>query len=262
MEPSIMEKSPYKVPLIVRERTGSNLDRVVVSNGIPLPMGSVFGDHDLTLENEWGEIIHSGFYPLQKWQDGSWRFVLANFLADLPASSETQFSLVIGDQQREPISSHSKQVISVQEDEEGFTVITGPLKFTAKKEGFNVIDQAWIDDSGEMEFTASHKVVDSHNLGITARIDGISYSITLGSIIKVALYPKEGTPPHGNPVISRISFLLAILGESIFRTFPTLDVLTLSSPFTIATIKLFLSSTIQIFFTKSSGDAPTASAAS
>ncbi len=166
----------FSVPLTVEERSGVDVEAAVISNGVPLPLGAVFDASDLKIKDKEGKLVDAGFTPLQKWQDGSWRFVQVSFLSDLKARDKSEY-LLIGGKGGNPVKG-----ISVQEDDDGYTVITGPLKFTVLKKGFNVIDQAWIDLSGEKNFSDENKIVDSHDRGIVVNIDGKEYTSSKGTV--------------------------------------------------------------------------------
>jgi hypothetical protein len=176
----------HQVPLVVKERMGTPRSDVVVSNGIPLPMGQVFMASDLQLlDSSTGSKVPAGFYPLQKWQDGSWRFVLLSFLTDLPANSQAEYSLVPGDGRKQSSS------LRVKDDEDTITVTTGPLKFIVNKEKFNGIDQAWLDETGKGSFKDENQIIKSHDQGVIAMIDGIPYTSYNGEVLSAEVERQD-----------------------------------------------------------------------
>jgi hypothetical protein len=56
------------------------------------------------------------------------------------------------------------------------------MKFVVRKNGFNVIDQLWLDCTGKQEFTDQNQVIECHDQGLAAIVDGRRYTSSRGRV--------------------------------------------------------------------------------
>jgi hypothetical protein len=145
---------PLKVNLTVQERLGVARVNEPVTSGVPLPKGAVEDPKAFRLLDASGQVVPATFVPATYWwPTKSIKWVHVNFLASVPAKGAATYTLETGAPGPE-----AKTPLSVEKNEAGYTVSTGPLKFTVKAKGFNLFDEVWLD---------GRPLVKSHAAGIT-----------------------------------------------------------------------------------------------
>ena len=142
------------VPLTVEERAGVRRAKEPVAGGVPLPRGAVKGVGILRLVDEAGAEVPAQFTKLATWwSDGSVKWVLVEFQADLAPGSLRVWHLQDGGEGPARAS-----YLRAEKTAEGVTVDTGRLKFTVKTAGFNLFDKVWLDESGKRAYDEDHLV--------------------------------------------------------------------------------------------------------
>ncbi|MCC7354987.1 MAG: hypothetical protein IT330_14680 [Anaerolineae bacterium] len=135
---------PPSIALRLEEPSGLRREKWPVTRGIPFPQGVLLSCDHLRLLDERGLELPLQAKPLgAPWPDGSVRWALLHFQADLEPQSVARFQLEYGSGvQRSPVSPG----VTVTRESGHFTFDTGPLRaifFTER--GFTLIDQAWLD---------------------------------------------------------------------------------------------------------------------
>lgn len=144
-----------KIPLTLVERYGESRVDEPVTSGVPLPEGAYQSVEKLRLVDFNGNEIPCQITPLVRWyRDGSLRWVLLDFQATLPAFSTRPFYL-----RDDGPTKAIENPIMVTEEGNRIIVVTGSLKFAVRKEGFNLVDEAWLDESGAGDFSAANRIV-------------------------------------------------------------------------------------------------------
>jgi hypothetical protein len=177
------------INLTVTERAGVARIAEPVSNGVPFPQGALQdeGLAGLALFDEKGQPVPAQFKVLERWwrQDKSVRWLLVSFAADAPADGKAVYTLKTGQKPAEIANPLVADVVksddpaAVDRFYEGHlellprgpgadkvTITTGPLRFTVKRKGFNLFDEAWIDESGKGEFSDANRLVSPHDRGL------------------------------------------------------------------------------------------------
>jgi len=136
------------IPLTTKEKAGVNRNSEPVTSGIPFPKGMLFSDQNLSIQG-----ADAQFQTLTKWDDGSIKWLLVDFQANVPANGEKIYYLIDGNGnvQNSPLQS--------TESNENITVITGPLKVIISKCNFNLFEQVWIDKNNDKSFNDDEKIV-------------------------------------------------------------------------------------------------------
>ncbi len=130
--------SSLRLPLRVAESNGVARTNQPVSGGIPLPRGAYHDASVFYIE----ERVHAQFKPLVHWPDGSIRWLLAVFDADVPAHQEVVYHL-----RADGRAASKRSALSVYEDEDKVVLDTGPLKLQiAKRGGFSMFERVTLDD--------------------------------------------------------------------------------------------------------------------
>ncbi|MBW2732291.1 MAG: hypothetical protein JRH20_07835 [Deltaproteobacteria bacterium] len=146
------------VTITVSEPVGATREVAPVSGGVPFGRGVVLATQleRVTLADVRGLRVKSFQKPvvLGSWPDGSVKWLLLDFLANVPAQGSATFTLGLAD-----TSNAGDPQIHVTEDAQRFTVDTGRLKVELSKERFSFVDAAWVDADGDHVYTAAEKVV-------------------------------------------------------------------------------------------------------
>ncbi len=176
------------VTLTMQERMGLARAGELVTTGVPLPQGVVRDADELSLTDSKGKPLPAEIRPIVNWPDGSLKWVHLYFPASCSASGKATVRLV---RRKAP---RVKSNLAVIDSPDAITVVTGPLKFVVKKQGFNLIDAAWIDEGGGGQFDAVHQVIAPHDRGAMVKVEGQTYAARNDSDVKVAV--EESGPMH------------------------------------------------------------------
>ena len=117
---------------------------IPASGGIPIPRGHLYNEEHVSLNDAEGKEVPLQTRVLSRHVlDGSIQMLLVDLQAPGP---DATFRLTYGpDVARE--AGDSK--LSVVEKDDEVTVNTGPLKFTVRRESFNLLDSLWFDSNGD-----------------------------------------------------------------------------------------------------------------
>ncbi len=133
-----MEQNKW-VALHVREEDGLARRAWPLTRGVALPEGSAREIDSLCLWDESNLAQPAQFRVLSRWHDGSIKWVLTDFQADLSARQSKTFALRWND------DSHDVAVqtaVEITEDDDHIAVCTGPLHFGIGKRRFTLLDYA------------------------------------------------------------------------------------------------------------------------
>ncbi len=157
------------VRLTLDERLGVARAAEPVTSGIPLPQGAVSSADELALRDANGRPIPAELRPVVRWPDGSLKWVHAYFLADAPANGVGTVALTRG------TPTPPARPLTVRDEAETIVVDTGALRFSVRKNGFNLLDAVWFDPSGRGQYGDAQQTVAPHTLGLRVRADGRDY---------------------------------------------------------------------------------------
>jgi hypothetical protein len=132
---------------------------------VPLPESLYTDTSVFALKDESGNVVDCDFRTAAKWwrDKQSIRWLHIDFQTSLAANQEKKFIL-----HNEPAShAVTGSKLSITDLGTKYQVTTGPLRFTVKKQGFNLFDEAWIDESGNQQFDAAHQVITAHTKGFS-----------------------------------------------------------------------------------------------
>ena len=128
-----------KIRLSVSETKGIPRQNVPVTQGVPLPKGALHNLDSVWVENSDGQPVSAQFRALGRWHDGSLKWVLTDFSADVPAEGRVDYALCYG---QKPASIPSDEEIQIEESDDRITVCTGPLRFAVNRRQFSLIESA------------------------------------------------------------------------------------------------------------------------
>jgi len=162
----------------VTERAGLERRKWPVASGIPLPPGAAPKNAAFSLSSGSGGAVPAQFEITGRWwMDGSPRWVLVNFQTDLAPRGSRQYVLSLADRAA-PVETPLK-VTGGAGGAGSVTVVTGPLKFTVRAQGFNIIENVCYDPAGA--FGSASKVVGAHKGGAVVRAGGKEYRASGGA---------------------------------------------------------------------------------
>jgi hypothetical protein len=144
--------------LTVRDYSGVNRPGEVTTGGVPMPRGLLQDTNRLRVVGPDGRPVPCQFTVMDRWwieKDPSIRWLLVDFVADVPATEERVYFL------RDDGGKTAPTALKVTETDGKVTVVTGPLKFSVSKTAFNVIDEAWYDQDGDGAFSPKEQYIKS-----------------------------------------------------------------------------------------------------
>jgi len=131
------------IPLVVRETAGVAREKWPVTSGVPFPQGHLGSIENVRLLGDDGAPVPAQLQVLAEWPDGSVRWALLDFQADVPASGESKYTLEYGN------TVHAEAVetsLVVGGNGERITIDTGAISFVLSKTHFHLFEDVRIGD--------------------------------------------------------------------------------------------------------------------
>jgi len=126
------------VTLTVADDIGVPRAGEAVTSGIPLPQGLLAADASLQL-SAGGKRIPAGFTVINRWPDGSARWVLLDTVLDVPANGSVTLSL------DQTAARPLRGTLAVDDGAEQISVDTGAAQFVVRKSGFRLFESLSVD---------------------------------------------------------------------------------------------------------------------
>ena len=120
--------------LTVQEESGIERRAWPVTRGVPLPQGAVAECADLWLEDARGRAVTLQSRPLSHWPDGSIKWVLVDFQADVVGSAVYHLCYA-GEAPRAAPANR----LQISESDKGIVVCTGPLRFAVSRRRYGLV---------------------------------------------------------------------------------------------------------------------------
>ena len=111
------------INILIKELMGVNRLNEPVSFGIPFEKGLFHNPNVLCLHDENDNLVHLQVSALNKWIDGSMKWVLIDFQANVDANSETLYKLTLEK------ASNRKEGIFISREQNSLVVNTGKAQF-------------------------------------------------------------------------------------------------------------------------------------
>src|SRR5262245_16996426 len=131
----------FSIPLIVAEQAGATRVSEPVAVGIPFPQGTVFDPSRLTLWDTEEQPLPLQTQPLAWWFDGSVKWLLLDFQANVEANTQAAYTLRLSP---EPSVTGGLPNLSVQESAGHVIVDTGKATFFLNRNLCKPFDRALI----------------------------------------------------------------------------------------------------------------------
>lgn len=172
-----------RIPLTISEGAGVSRRSELVTSGVPFPQGKLDTDKNVRLLDE-----HGGEIPLQvqttaSWPDGSVKWLLLDFLADVNANVSRKLELEFGDG---VVRRAKGKEVRVEQALDSLWINTGPLRFSISRQHFGVFDDVFLDEDRNGSFEPTEAKI---------RGNGLRQSLTLAnefaSLAPRVLPPEE-----------------------------------------------------------------------
>ncbi|MGQ0723197.1 MAG: hypothetical protein ACT4PE_16735 [Candidatus Eiseniibacteriota bacterium] len=115
-----------------RESAGIRRLREPITTGVPLPRGLAREASELRLRTAAGTGIPAQREVLDRWPDGTIRWLLLDFQVDAEPDRELALELVVEEEPERPVASS----LRIEADATGFRVDTGAARFAVSRDGF------------------------------------------------------------------------------------------------------------------------------
>ncbi len=125
----------HRIQLTIAEDAGIQRHAWPVTRGVPLPQGAA-SPEALQLEDVQGRAVPLQGRSLSNWPDGSIKWFLADFQADINAGDQAIYFLVCGGQGHQAAAADE---VEINEDDERIVVCTGPLRFAVDKRRYGLL---------------------------------------------------------------------------------------------------------------------------
>ena len=123
-----------RLTLTVQEESGIERRAWPVTRGVPLPQGAVADCADLWLEDARGRAVPLQSRPLSHWPDGSIKWALIDFQADVVGSAV--YHLCYAGEVPRAVPANRLQI---SESDERIVVCTGPLRFAVSRRCYGLV---------------------------------------------------------------------------------------------------------------------------
>ncbi len=133
------------IPVAVTEEAGVDRGYSDLRFGFPLPQGGLFDERRLQLIAPDGAALPAQFTPISRWPDGSLKWALIDAHLSLAARTKANLTVRIG---TEAVPARQDTPLSVTEEEDVITVVTGPLRAVIDKRRFSVLKDVCYDAEG------------------------------------------------------------------------------------------------------------------
>ncbi|MHC4820037.1 MAG: exo-rhamnogalacturonan lyase family protein, partial [Planctomycetota bacterium] len=148
---------PAGIVVTVKDASGLGAVDYPVQAVVPLTYGAYQDTSRFRIVDGQGHPVPAQFEVLNRWwaRDNSLRHVVAHFRATVAADAASRYVV----QTREGAGPAPAQPVTVSQSGDITTVDTGVLKFTVKRNGFNLFDQVWLDTDEDGAYAAAERIV-------------------------------------------------------------------------------------------------------
>ncbi len=165
--------------LTAREDAGYTRRAEPVSAGVILPRGAVSDLSTLAITATGGKTLPAQFETTSTWPDGSVKWLLVDFEADCAAKGKAAYRLTDRGAKDAPATA-----LTVNQDDEGVTISTGPMRCRLDRQGFDLFSEVYLDHDGNGTFEDGEKIsrAERYNSVRLTDMQGREYSSRWGQI--------------------------------------------------------------------------------
>jgi exo-rhamnogalacturonan lyase-like protein len=172
---SVGTAAAVEVPVSVSEPRGVARENQPATGGIPFKAGQVKDVAELALVDADGKAVAAQFTVLDRYADGSVRWVLVDFLCSVPAKGVAKYTLKTGVKNPAP-----KSPLKITQTALSVAFDTGAVSFTVSKIEFKLIENVKVGG----KVVASKGLVDLANCELEEKTVGKSRKARKASTIK------------------------------------------------------------------------------
>jgi hypothetical protein len=144
------------VALFVAEDQGVARHAEPAAGGIPFPQGAVFDPARIGVRDRSGTNLPVQAHQLGiGWPDGSLKWALVQFQADVPAKNNSRYELFVSPDA--PPTAPAAGPLRVSEREDAVEVPPGPMRFEVSRHDCRLPNRLWISANGR--FTDQELVI-------------------------------------------------------------------------------------------------------
>ncbi|MEA3401811.1 MAG: hypothetical protein U9R79_11275 [Armatimonadota bacterium] len=164
---------------VVRERvplrvSGAAGQRRPVTSGLPFPPGALGSAEHVRVLDPDGREVPAQVEVVTRWPDGSVKWVLLDFQADVPDSGQARYALEFGRRVRRAAV---EQGLTIDESDEAIAVGTGTLRVRLGREDFALLGEAWLDRDGDGTYADDERITEAEGAGIVLTdLDGEEFT--------------------------------------------------------------------------------------
>ena len=133
IQPPPTIEGTHEVALVVRNSHDVDAEQWPVANGVPFPQGHLASTDDMRLMRG-GEEVIAQLKPLGTWPDGSLKWVLVSFLADVAAGETADYTIEYG-RGVDNLMMRARFAAMVREEDGGVAIDTGAVQLRVDEHG-------------------------------------------------------------------------------------------------------------------------------
>lgn len=160
-------------PLYIKDDSGFGRRGEPVRTGVPLPKGIVTDESTLSLLNATGEIVPLQAVPLCRWSDGSLKWVLLDFLADVEASSTASYLLKNEGSTDRPVAFAGIPPAK----ESGFSVATGRSVFSYQPNESTIFIASQTGEAARVEYRCRLRLTTSDKKVVPLAVERVEAGV-------------------------------------------------------------------------------------
>ena len=130
----------FKVKLTVTDQAGQARVDEAVTSGVPFAQGAVAKDATFTLTDPSGKPAPLQTRVLLNWPDGSIKWVLCDFQANVVSGKSADYTLAVG-----KADASAKQAVKVTDGADSVTIDTGAMQAKISKKTFSLFESVKVD---------------------------------------------------------------------------------------------------------------------
>ncbi|MEC7556973.1 MAG: hypothetical protein VYA32_07340, partial [Planctomycetota bacterium] len=151
--------------LTIKEPAGIARKQAPITSGVPFRKGELRSADAITLltTGPAKTTVPLQTEVLSRWPDGSIKWLLLDFQANLAANATTTFAVEYGPGVTRPTV---KNPITITDGYEGMTVDTGRLRMHLDRTNFRPLSEIWLDRDNDGRYTDSERITHADSPGL------------------------------------------------------------------------------------------------
>lgn len=231
------------ITLHVKNKLPVRREKWPVTSGVPFPKGALGSPENVRLLNPIGEEVPFQASVLSEWADGSVKWLLMDFQADVESRSVAEYKLEFG---RKVLRQEKKPKLRIIITRKGSTVVvnTGPLRLLFNADNPSFPGRVWLDLNEDGVFSTEEEITDPDSPGVMELVDtsGKAYTSLRGpcrveieeegplrTLVKLV---GEHQAEDGSSLFTYVTRINAYAGKNFLKVFHTWENSHLEEDFT------------------------------